>query len=108
YLLFISNGIRDFAIKNLSAPKEKCITIYISVNIDERFIVKNKQNDVCKLVTIGRLTWEKGFAYTLKALYDVKKKYGCNFKYYIIGDGNEDKMINYLIKKFELENKVTV
>ena len=62
-------------------------------------------DDVLHICTIGRLHWKKGYVETLKALQIVKKQ-GVNFKYHIIGDGDEYERIAFAAYQFDLTEDV--
>jgi glycosyltransferase involved in cell wall biosynthesis len=57
------------------------------------------------LVAVGRLSQQKGFAYLIKALSEVKKKEK-NFKLLLIGDGEERKNLEKLSKELGLEEEI--
>lgn len=58
------------------------------------------------IVTVGRLSPEKGIDRALKAIADVIKKYDGKFKWYIIGDGLQKDEIQNLIKELGLSESV--
>jgi glycosyltransferase involved in cell wall biosynthesis len=57
------------------------------------------------LIAVGRLSQQKGFAYLIKALNEVKKKEK-NFKLLLIGDGEERKNLERLSKELGLEEEI--
>ena len=54
-------------------------------------------------VTLSRLEKEKNIEFILKALAQIKEK---NFRYYVIGDGNEKIKLKLLAQKLSIANKV--
>ena len=70
--------------------------------IEKKKYVINKKNGFT-LVTVGNLTSIKGYDRLLKILYIIKEK--IDFKYYIIGDGPNEKVIKGLIVKYNLEKE---
>lgn len=61
-------------------------------------------NDCIKLVTVGRLSKEKGQDLAIQALYKLKKD-GVKVKWYCIGEGNERKELENLIQKYKLQDE---
>lgn len=55
------------------------------------------------IVSVGRLTEQKGFDITLKAAYILKKK-DFKFKWFVIGDGKDKKKLNKQLRKLKLED----
>lgn len=94
-------------------PFLKCDTIYNIVpveniklmskeKINDEFFLKDSDNI---LLSIGRLSEEKGFDIAIKAAKMLKDDQ-INFKWYIIGDGNQKRKIQRLIKKYNLSECV--
>ncbi|WP_407325207.1 glycosyltransferase [Lactobacillus johnsonii] len=55
------------------------------------------------IVSVGRLTEQKGFDIVLKAAYILKKK-DFKFKWFVIGDGKDKKKLNKQLRKLKLED----
>lgn len=75
-------------------------------------ILKNRlkridtQKEYTNLVTIGNVNMKyKGYKYTIKALNYLKKLGKNNYKFYIIGNGDNKSLMKY-IKKYNLKNEV--
>lgn len=78
----------------------------VLVNIDNGNISATEFNDSdFKIVTVGRLSPEKGFDLLIEAVSKVVKKYP-NTKLYIMGEGPIRKTLKKLIKSLKLENHV--
>ncbi len=58
-----------------------------------------------KIVTTGRLHFQKGYVYCLMALHILKRK-GYKFIYTILGEGIEKDMLLYLIHEMDMENEI--
>lgn len=56
-----------------------------------------------RLLTVGRLTWQKGHARALQALAELKD---LAWKYVIVGEGPEEKALERLIDKLGLKDRV--
>ncbi len=82
--------------------------IYInppSINrVEKSYKNYRKNNDLKKIIYVGRLSKEKGVITILKALSKIKHKY--NFKFEIFGEGIEKKTIKDFIKENQLSKKV--
>jgi colanic acid/amylovoran biosynthesis glycosyltransferase len=91
---------------NNEAPVVK-ITPAIDVN---KFIyperqMKNFNGNVINILTVGRLTWKKGYEYGLEALAWLKER-GFNFKYVIVGGGDEFERIKFAAYQMGLVDEV--
>ena len=83
-------------IQNIISPK----TIQLLAN---REIVEDVyQNTSCKILTIGRLSHEKGIDLALEAAKQLLEN-GLNFKWVVIGDGQERMALMEKIRQYKLE-----
>ncbi len=57
------------------------------------------------IISVGRLTWKKGYEYALQAMAVLKQK-GFSFEYRIAGDGNYKQAIQFAIMEMGLEDVV--
>ena len=80
---------------NLSSKKT------IEMLAKERPIIEFDKNKF-KIVSIGRLSYEKGFDIAVEAAKILKEK-NINYQWYIIGDGTMKKEIDKKIKQYKLE-----
>lgn len=85
--------------------KVNCKCIYIPNLIQKSKKISDLQSN--NLVSIGRLSKEKGFLDLIDVFALVNMKYP-NTKLNIIGDGNEHEKIKNKIKKYNLEDKITL
>jgi len=96
--------------KYFGIKKEKIVTL---INpIDKETIDKNLKNaenpfeeGYENFVAVGRLSHQKGFDLLIEAFADVVKE-RANYRLYILGEGEDRKKLEELIKKFKLENNV--
>lgn len=99
YLINVSKELNDFYSNNL---KVKCI--YIPNSLDSFPKEKSKLNNK-RIVSVGRLSFEKGFADLIdvfKIINDLDKETTLD----IIGDGKERQLIEEKIKEYNLGDKV--
>lgn len=87
-------------------PKKEVYVVRnpISFQIDKSLIKKN--NKIKKIVFAGRLSSEKGlkdFLYRLHRLHGLSSN---SFVFYICGDGNEKTILESIVKKLKLNEKV--
>jgi glycosyltransferase involved in cell wall biosynthesis len=62
-----------------------------------------------KIISVSRLYWIKGYAYALRAIYQLKQQLGNDvFEYCIVGDGPEMEEIQVEIDRLQLRNQVTL
>lgn len=104
----ISEDIHSLAIKQ-GLPETIPVT-KITPAIDVEFFNTKKTENlstmpICKMITVGRLHWKKGYEETLLALKIVKEA-GYQFQYKIIGEGDEYERIAYAAYELGLKNEV--
>lgn len=64
------------------------------------------RNAVFTLISVGRLTEQKGFKYLIRACEALKGRKGVKFVCYIIGSGKQKQELEELIRKSDLEDTV--
>lgn len=102
--VLISNELYNYYNNLLKNEKVKCL--YIPNFIEE--IPKNKSKlNTNNIITVGRLSKEKGHADLIKVISLLNEKIE-DFHLNIIGDGPTKKNIQNLIKKYNLENKISL
>ena len=84
-------------------PYEK-ITPAINIEFFKSNIDKDLHNPL-RILTVGRLTWKKGYEYALKALVLLKNAQ-INFEYHIVGEGHYREAIMYSIYQLGLTKNV--
>ena len=84
-------------------PYEK-ITPAINIEFFNSNIDKDLHNPL-RILTVGRLTWKKGYEYALKALVLLKNAQ-INFEYHIVGEGHYREAIMYSIYQLGLTKNV--
>lgn len=102
YLVLVSNSLRAFYEKELI--KSKCQVVYIP-NVIEGIPEKIAPLDEKRLVSVGRLSPEKGFIDLLKMFNILHKDYP-DWRLDIIGDGVENDKLEKYIKDHDLEKVV--
>jgi glycosyltransferase involved in cell wall biosynthesis len=105
-LHFVSDYLKGEAIK-LGAAPTKCTTIYRSVDLDFFSPNPRDENDEIQILSAGRLTWQKGFKHALEAITMLKAKTE-NFRYTIVGDGEELEPLQQEINRLKLQSWVTI
>ena len=92
-------------------PKKKLRLVYDPVlrvnliNLKKREKLENKLMGIQYILSIGRLTKQKNFLLLIKAFKEILKEYS-NLKLVILGEGEERKKIEKLIKKLALNEKI--
>lgn len=102
-LHFISEDLKEKAIK-LGANPKKCIVIHRSLQLveyDDNFISKEE----LIISSVGRLVWEKGYPFALETMFILKQR-NYNFKYYIAGNGLDENLLRFHIKRLNLDKNV--
>jgi len=84
-------------------PYEK-ITPAINVEFFKSNVQENLHNPL-RILTVGRLTWKKGYEYALKALSLLQEKQ-INFEYRIVGEGDYREAISHAVHQLGLTDNV--
>lgn len=105
-LHFVSKYLQDEAIE-LGAPESKCRVIYPSTNIMKHadFGELSSSGSTIKIVSTGRLTWQKGFSQAIQAIKKIVEQ-GIQVDYSILGDGQEKEHLVYMVRNLGLDNHV--
>lgn len=104
-LHFVSEHLKQAAIR-LGAPSEKCIVIHQSVDTT-RFSMDSVNNkpdpqSTFRIVSTGRLVWEKGYVYALEAIHRLVQQQ-VPVHYDIFGGGPNLHELHYHIRRLQLE-----
>ena len=102
FLILVSSELQKFYAKKLK--KTKCMCIFIP-NLIDNIPSHLADLDNHRLVSVGRLSPEKGYLDLLKIYNRLQKKHP-SWELDIIGDGLEREKLENYIKKYNLETKV--
>lgn len=97
----------DEKIPSIKEKTEVMLNVVSGARIREMALQKcelDNVNDCIKIVTVGRLSKEKGQDLAIEALYKLKVD-GVKVKWYCIGEGNDRKELEKLIKKHKLQDE---
>ena len=104
YLVLVSNSLREFYSKELINSKCECVYIpNVIESVPEKLAPLNNK----RLVSVGRLSPEKGFMDLLK-IYTLLHKDYPDWKLDIVGDGVEKEKLEKFIEEHELQDFVTL
>lgn len=104
YFVLVSNALKKYYQDKLD--KYRCKCVYIPNIIDK--MPKNKAElENTRLISIGRLSKEKGYLDLLR-IYSILSREYPKWTLDIIGDGEEREKLEKFIKIHELEGKVTL
>jgi len=112
-ILFVSQKVLDGYLEKTHIPKEKCVLVpngvpIYSVNAEERKNLRERLNWKISekwIVSVGRLSPEKGHADLVQAFAEVSARVP-EARLALIGGGPEETHLRNLTRKFGLENKV--
>lgn len=104
YFVLVSKGLQKFYHKKMRTFKCKCI--YIPNAIENIPRTKSPLTGE-HIISVGRLSPEKGYLDLLEIYLDLKKK-KCKWHLDIVGDGSERSRLEKFIKENNLENDVTL
>ena len=106
YFYGVSKQLKAELEKFLDPKKVKLFHNFVPVNeiklkADENGDVFNEYNGI-KLLTIGRLSSEKGIDIAIGTMFLLKKKFA-NLKWYVIGGGPLEKKLKHKVKRLKLK-----
>jgi colanic acid/amylovoran biosynthesis glycosyltransferase len=107
-LHYISDDLYRLALADGLRPDVTAVKIEPAVDASILQRVPVKQGDIPDLptfLTVGRLHWKKGYPLMLHALAKLKEE-GLDFKYIIVGEGEDREQIVYLIHTLGLSTQV--
>ena len=86
---------------------EKTCLIHPAVDTEEFYPIEvyKPADGIYRIISVGTLTWIKGYEYALIAAHLLKEK-GVPFKYEILGDGPERQRVLYTIADLGLQEQV--
>jgi glycosyltransferase involved in cell wall biosynthesis len=102
----VSNEVLDCFLDVYPEHKMKTSVFHNFINTDD-ILTKASQPGFCdqynglRLLTVGRLTYQKGYDITIKAMKLLKDSH-CNVRWYVIGDGPEYRTLSNQIKQYGL------
>jgi len=112
-IICVSESVKTNLSKTLSVDLDSKIRVVHNVLDLEKIEIKSKQgdiqwnSDVVNVLTVGRLSVEKGHADFLPVIQKLKQN-GLKFKWWIIGDGKERPKLEQLIAELNLSDYVEV
>ncbi|MFT4146054.1 MAG: glycosyltransferase [Mobilitalea sp.] len=111
-IVTISNLCLESIVRNFNNLKNKVIVLE---NISNRIIIRNKANEFypneygdisgTKIISVGRLNRQKGFDIGIEVAQQLKLR-GVQFKWFIIGEGEERQNLQLKIDKANLSREV--
>lgn len=102
---FLGKELNERALKRgyLKGTTEALISPAVDTEFYKR--VEVPSNEQIKIISIGRLTWKKGYEFALLAMAELKKQ-DINFKYHIVGSGNHLQAIQFGIQELGLSENI--
>lgn len=104
YLVLVSNSLKEFYSKELI--NSRCECVYIP-NVIEKIPENVASLNAKRLVSVGRLSPEKGFVDLLKIFILLHKEYP-DWTLDIVGDGVEKEKLEKMIDEYNLNKYVTL
>ncbi|KGE19333.1 glycosyltransferase [Paenibacillus wynnii] len=113
YIIAVSEACKVSFLQKYGSLEEKVVVIENITSPDFIRIMANKEvenpnpmvdDPNFKLVTVGRLSYQKGFDLAVKALRSLKDKGYDKINWYIVGYGNDEAMLKEMIAEHHLED----
>lgn len=110
-IVAVSEGIKRDLVSHFDIAPEKVKVIYNPVDIREIELLSREEVDhpwfmekIPVIISVGRLTRQKGYPYLIKAFSLVKRSFECRLV--IIGDGEDLGKLVEMVKGMHLENHI--
>ncbi|MFJ8352989.1 glycosyltransferase [Bacillus paramycoides] len=108
-IVTVSDVCKEIFTREIPSIKSKVCVVYdiisptlIKLMADEAEGFDDQFNGL-RILTIGRLVYEKGYELAIEACYKLKKE-GYQFKWYVIGEGNLKNEMESMIRKYKLND----
>lgn len=110
-IIGLSDGVTEHMIRNYRLDPLKVKRIYNPVDIEGiRELSQEKceiiYNKDFKIIACGRLVKQKNYPVLIKALYLLKQKGCMNFELFIMGEGQEKKVLETMISDYGLDDYI--
>lgn len=111
-VITVSNGCAEMLKQHFPTLREKLIVIPNMLDIADitekanEYIPYEKQKGIRDIVTVGRLSPEKHVANAVYAAAELKKNEIAEFRWFIVGDGEEKENLERLVIENHLEKQV--
>lgn len=107
-IVAVSEGIKEDLMKNFTIPEKKITVIYNPVDLKEIEMRLQENvdhpwfhNGVPIIVSVGRLTKQKGYPYLIRAFFLVRRSLPC--KLFIIGEGEDKDRLIEMVSTLGIE-----
>lgn len=101
-IIFVSNKQRMMINKYVDLC-EKSVVLNNGFYGGESVVSYVKQGSILKIISVGALIERKGYRYSIKALSQLRKE-GYNFRFEIIGDGNQKEELQKLVRECGIDD----
>jgi glycosyltransferase involved in cell wall biosynthesis len=105
----VSEAVRQFTLARVKLPEDKIVTIYNGIDCagvpaaaPESF---SGDRNCCNIILAGRFERQKGHAFFIKALKQVKQQHA-NLKAYLFGEGPDEQRIRDMVNREGLSDQV--
>jgi glycosyltransferase involved in cell wall biosynthesis len=104
FVIANSQGLKELALK--SQPKKEIGVVYNGIDVEEFFRDASKVNpDYFTIICVSRVTPRKGVRFLIQAFKILSGRYD-QVRLLIVGDGNEKKSLEDLVRGLDLSDKV--
>lgn len=105
-VIAVSKATAEEAVRFYRLPKDRVVTIHNGIDLpsftDLRVEEENKEHT---MLSVGRLSWRKGYKYLIDAMPNVLSEYP-NVKLLLISDGDQRTPLQQHVRKLGIENSV--
>ena len=113
-IVSVSYNVKELILSAYPEFANKLLVIKNYINISKEIIDNQYEKPEVfytgsfNILSIGRLSYEKGFDLAIQAAYELVHTYELDFHWFIIGSGNQEKVLQRLINNLNLTKYVTL
>lgn len=103
----VSKQAMEITVDRMDFVSNKIDIFHNIIPKDEIFYMSQMPGETlqgkCRILTVGRLSYQKGYDIAFRVMYALSKK-GYDIDYYVIGEGEQRRELEQLIEQLELQN----
>lgn len=103
-VIAVSKATAEETVRFYRLPKERVVAIHNGIDLPSSTDLR-EENEEHTILSVGRLTWRKGYKYLIEAMPNVLSEYP-NAKLLLVGEGDQRMPLVQHARKLGIENSV--
>jgi len=106
-IIAVSKATAEETVRFFRLPREHVVTIHNGIDLASFTDLRvEEENEEHTMLSVGRLSWRKGYKYLIDAMPSVLAEYP-DAKLFLVGDGEQRTPLQRHVKKLGIENSVS-